>query len=65
MTKTINKSILKRGSIDNYNDLLIKEYKKHNITEFVIFESEKLKNKVYFGRKRQRLPSEENGCNIW
>lgn len=36
-----NKSTLKGSTIDYYNDLLIKEYKKQNITEFVIFESEK------------------------
>ena len=37
---------LKGSSISYYNNLLIEEYKKHNITEFVIFESEKLKGKV-------------------
>ena len=41
-----NKLTLKGSSIDYYNDLLIKEYKKHNITKFVIFESEILKMKV-------------------
>ena len=46
MIKKTNKSTLKGSSIDYYNDLLIKEYKKHNITEFVIFESERLKIKV-------------------
>lgn len=40
------KSTLKGSSIDYYNKLLIKEYKEHNITEFVIFESERLKIKV-------------------
>ena len=43
MIKKTNKLILKGSTIEYYNDLLIKEYKKNNITEFVIFENEKLK----------------------
>jgi len=44
--KNTNKLTLKGSSINYYNDLLIEEYRKHNITEFVIFESERLKIKV-------------------
>lgn len=44
--KNTNSVILKGNSIEYYNDLLVKEYKKHNITEFVIFDSERLKIKV-------------------
>lgn len=41
-----NSLILKGNSIEYYNDFLVKEYKKHNITEGVIFNSERLKMKV-------------------
>ena len=44
--KTRNQSILKGSSIEYYNDRLIKEYKKHNITKFVVYQSEKLKTQV-------------------
>ena len=50
MIKKTNKT-LKGSSIEYYNDLLIKEYKKHNITEFVIFDSEK---DVYGAKRREK-----------